>query len=46
MQLVSAQEEVTAWVGSSPSLLTERAGKLDASRLGLVLGGIDVVLGR
>ena len=28
------------------SLLTDRAGKLDASRLGLVLGGIDVVLGR
>jgi mRNA interferase MazF len=28
------------------SLLTERVGRLDASRLGLVLGGIDVVLGR
>ncbi len=28
------------------SLLTERVGKLDASQLGLVLDGIDVVLGR
>ena len=28
------------------SLLTDRVGRLDASRLGLVLGGIDVVLGR
>ena len=28
------------------SHLTERVGRLDASRLGLVLGGIDVVLGR
>ena len=28
------------------SLLTERVGRLDASRLGLVLSGIDVVLGR
>ena len=27
------------------SLLTDRVGRLDASRLGLVLGGIDVVLG-
>ncbi len=28
------------------SLLTEWVGRLDASRLGLVLAGIDVVLGR
>ncbi len=28
------------------SLMTERVGRLDASRLGLVLDGIDVVLGR
>ena len=28
------------------SHLTERVSRLDASRLGLVLGGIDVVLGR
>lgn len=28
------------------SLLTDRVGQLDASRMGLVLAGIDVVLGR
>jgi mRNA interferase MazF len=28
------------------SLLTDRVGQLDTSRMGLVLAGIDVVLGR
>ena len=33
-------------VSVDKSLLTERAGKLPAAKLGLLLSGIDVVLGR